>query len=102
MTDVVAVIAEMSWWVKSAWLVWLAWLAFQVTWYRWGRLASSDNVASAPPERLDPRRFAPVDTKAHPRADAVPTLPSNSRRRRRARRAPAVTTDLADSVEAAR
>jgi|SRR5687767_6178902 hypothetical protein len=104
MTDVITVIAEMSWWVKSAWLVWLVWVALQVAWYRWGHLASSDTVAPAPPVpvRIDVSRFAPIDTKAHPPADAGHEISSSSRRRRRARRAAAVTPDLADGVEAAR
>jgi hypothetical protein len=102
MTDVAAVIAEMSWWVKSAWLVWLAWLALQVAWYWWGRPASSDNVASTPPVRLDASRLAPVDATGHSAADTVQPPPADQRRRRRGRRAPEVATDVTAGVEAAR
>jgi hypothetical protein len=102
MTDVIAVIAQMSWWVKSAWLVWLAWLALQVGWYRRGRLASSSTVAPARPERVDASRRAPVATTAHSAADTVQPPTANQRRRRRGRRAPEVTTDVTAGVEAAR
>jgi hypothetical protein len=102
MTDVVAVVAEMSWWVKSGWLVWLAWVALQVAWYRRGHRAWSVHVAASPRDHLDASRPAPAATTPHPSSATVHAPPSSHRRRRRARRPPAGATDLADGVEAAR
>jgi hypothetical protein len=102
MTDVIAVIADMSWWVKGAWLVWLAWLAVQVAWYQLGRAASSEKVASARPERVNASRVTPVSTTPQPPGGAGHAGPSSPRRRRRPRQSPAVTTDFVDGVEAAR
>jgi hypothetical protein len=101
MTDTIAVIAEMSWWVKGAWLVWLAWLTVQVAWYRWGRIPAADNVPAIL-GRADTRRPVPVDTMPHPAAAAAHASTSSHRRRQRQRRAAAAASDLTDGVEAAR
>jgi hypothetical protein len=105
MTDVIDAIAEMSWRVKSAWLVWFAWLAVQVAWYRWGQrhVPASEPVRSVSPERPAASRPVAVDTTRYPAAGAVDTPPSSHRhRRRRPRPEPAATTDLTEGVEAAR
>jgi hypothetical protein len=101
MSDVIAVIGEMSWWIKGGWLVWLAWLGVQVAWYRWGRLAAAGN-APAVPARLDASRLAPVVTAPHPATDSAHAPLSGHRRRRRSRRAPGFTAGLTDGAEAAR
>jgi hypothetical protein len=60
-TDLIAVVNQISTSIKISWAVWLAWCLLQIQWYRRGRtIAPAPHRAPATPFRPDPHQVLPL------------------------------------------
>jgi hypothetical protein len=60
MTDLIALVNQISTSVKVSWAVWLAWALIQIEWYRRGRTFESATYAAPTPFRPDRQQVLPL------------------------------------------